>query len=91
MPDVDLLISEVLLMISSVTGLIVWGISKKWFLALIVFSVMGNLSIIVNADSRMFDAYGIVWLKYFSLIIWPIINVVLIIKYRKEKNASKNN
>jgi len=90
-PSVDLLISETLLAASFIIGLIIWAISKKWFLALIVFSILGNLSFLVNADSRMFHLYHIIWLKYFSLLIWPFINVALIIIYQKQKNGNKNN
>ncbi len=84
MPDLDLLISETLFVFSFVISLITWAISRRWFLALIVFSVLGNLSFLVSVDSRMFHLYHIIWLKYFSIFLWPLINIFLIIKYRKK-------
>jgi uncharacterized sodium:solute symporter family permease YidK len=79
------------LVVSFIVGLITWAISRKWFLALIVFSILGNLSFLVNIGSRMFVSYGIKWFGYFSLFIWPLITIFLIIKYRKQKNGNKNN
>ena len=90
-PDLDLKISITLLVISFVIGLITWGISKKWLLGLIVFSILGNLSFLVNIGSRMFVSYDIKWLGYSSLFIWPLINIFLIIKYRKLKNEKSKN
>ena len=87
MPDIDLLISEVLLVASFIIGLIFWGTSRKWLLGLVVFSVLGNISFLISVESRMFYVYNIVWLKYFSLLIWPFINFFLIIAYRKQKIA----
>ncbi len=88
-PDLDLQISLFLLAASFIIALIVWAISRKWFLALIVFSMLGNLSFLVNIGSMMFDSYNIQWLGYFSLFIWPIINVALIIKYLKIRKNEK--
>lgn len=90
-PDIDLKISVALLIVSFISGLITWGISKKWFLAIIIFSILGNLSFLGNIGSLMFDFYQINWLKYLSVFIWPFINVALIIIYRKQKNENKNN
>lgn len=90
-PDIDLKISFALLIISFIIGLITWGISKKWFLALIIFSILGNLSFLGNIGSLMFISYNIKWLQYFSIFIWPFINVALIIIYRKQKNENKAN
>lgn len=91
-PDLDLKISLTLLAISFVIGLITWGFSKKWFLGLIVFSILGNLSFLINIGSRMFVSYDMKWLGYFSLFLWPFLNIFFIIKYRKIKNeGNKNN
>lgn len=43
MPDIDLLISEVLLVFSLIVGLMIWGVSKKLLLGLVVFSILGNI------------------------------------------------
>jgi hypothetical protein len=82
-PDLDLKISLTLLVISFVIGLITWGFSKKWLWGLIAFSILGNLSFLGNIESRMFYVYQLRWLKYFSIIVWPLISIFLIIKYRK--------
>ncbi len=87
MPDLDLQISLSLFAISFVVGLITWAISRKWFLGLVVFSILGNLSFLGNIGSFMFKSYGIEWLQYFSLFIWPLINIFLIIKYRKQRKG----
>ncbi len=89
MPDLDLKISLVLLFISFIVGLITWGISKKWLLGLAVFSVLGNLSFLINIESRMFFVYNFSWLKYVTIFFWPIINIFLIIQYRNRKNENK--
>lgn len=89
-PDLDLQISLFLLAASFIVALIVWAFSKKWLLALIVFSVLGNLSFLVNIGSFMFISYNIKWLQYLSLFIWPIINLALIIKYLKIRKNEKN-
>ena len=84
-PSMDLQISFALLVTSFVIGIITWAISRKWFLGLIIFSVLGNLSFLINIGSRMYVSYGIKWFGYFSLFIWPFINIFLIIKYRKQR------
>ena len=84
-PSMDLQISIALLVASFIIGIITWAISRKWFLGLIVFSILGNLSFLGNIESRMFNVFHIVWLKYFSLFIWPLINIFLIIRYRKQR------
>jgi len=90
-PDLDLKISIALLIISFIIGLVTWGFSRKWFLGLIVFSILGNLSFLGNIESRMFYIYHLRWLKYFSLFAWPLVNIFLIIKYRKIKNEKNRN
>jgi hypothetical protein len=84
-PILDLEISLFLLVASFVVGLVVLAISKKKLLALVVFSILGNLSFLVNVGSRMFRFYHIIWLQYAVIFIWPIINIYLIIRYIKNK------
>lgn len=33
----------------------------------------------------MFASYDIMWLKYFSVFFWPLINIFLIVYYFKTK------
>jgi hypothetical protein len=88
MPSLDLLISEILLLAAFIIGLFTWAFSRKWFLGLVIFSILGNISFLISVESRMFYIYNIVWLKYFSLFIWPIINIFLIVLYRRKKKQA---
>lgn len=78
---IDLRITIILLILSFVVGLVTYLISRKLFLGFVVFSVLGNISFLLNIGSEMFDYYNIMWIKYFSFIIWPVINIVLIYLY----------
>ncbi|HLM83607.1 MAG TPA: hypothetical protein VK254_00125 [Candidatus Bathyarchaeia archaeon] len=80
-PGIDLLITAFLLGVCLIISLIVLALAKRKILALIVFSVLANLSIWLNIGSGMFGFYSIMWLKYFSVFIWPILNIFLIIYY----------
>lgn len=84
-PALDLKISLMLLAVSFIVALIIWAITKKRFLALVIFSILGNLSFLVNIGSFMFDSYNLKWLQVFSLLIWPLINIYLLIKYLSKK------
>jgi hypothetical protein len=83
--SVDLKITLFLLSVSLVVSLIVLFAARRKFLAVITFSVLANISFLANLGSEMFDYYGIMWLKYFSFFIWPILNIFLIIYYAKTK------
>lgn len=84
-PSFDLNVSLVFLGLSFFVALIVWAITKKRFLSLVIFSILGNLSFLISIESRMFHIYHIVWLQYFSFLIWPILNIYLLIKYFSRK------
>jgi hypothetical protein len=79
--QLDLGVSLTLFAFSIIVALIVLVVTKKRFLAGFTFSIMGNLSFLVNIGSAMFDSYGMKWLQVFSLLIWPAINIYLVIKY----------
>lgn len=83
-PSVDLKITMILLAVSIIISLIVLAAAKRKLLALVVFSVLGNLSFLLNIGSEMFGFYGLMWLKYFSLI-WIFVNVFIIVYYVKSK------
>lgn len=87
-PVMDMQITIFLLAISVIVSVIVYAMSKNKHKALIVFSVMANLSFLVNIGSRMFTFYHLQSLLYFSLLFWPLINIFLIIRYFK-KNAHR--
>jgi TRAP-type C4-dicarboxylate transport system permease small subunit len=78
-------ITMALLAVSIIISIVVYALSKKLFKTLVVFSVLANLIFLINIDSGMFILYNIKWLKYFSALLWPIINIILIIKYFQNK------
>jgi len=84
-PVLDMQITIALAVISAIIALIVLAFSKNLFKTLVVFSVLANLSFLINIGSFMYLSYELIWLQYFSLLVWPIINIVLIIKYFKNK------
>jgi len=88
-PSFDLNVSLTLLGLSVLVALIILAITRKKFLSLVFFSVLGNVSFLINAGSFMFDSYNIKWLQIFSLILWPIINIYLIIKYIRNKKLNR--
>jgi predicted ferric reductase len=85
-PEFDMTVTIILLIVSAIISLIVYAFSRKPFKALIIFSVLANLSFLLSIDSIMFIVYHIKWLKSFAAFVWPVINVILIIKYFKNKN-----
>ncbi|PIV86368.1 MAG: hypothetical protein COW50_01820, partial [Candidatus Moranbacteria bacterium CG17_big_fil_post_rev_8_21_14_2_50_41_107] len=61
------------------------GIFKKnRYIFWMTFSILGNISFLLNAGSRMFIFYHVVWIQYIAIFFWPFINIFLIIKYFKE-------
>jgi hypothetical protein len=88
-PSVDLWITIVLLGISLFVSLLVLFFAKRKILAILVFSVLGNLSFLLNIGSEMFRIYHIKWLALFSLLIWPILNIFFIFRYFQTKPGRK--
>lgn len=82
---VDIWITFFLLGVSLIVSFIVFALAKRKILALVTFSILGNLSFLLNIGSGMFDFYGIQWLGYFSLLIWPLLNIFFIIRYAQTK------
>lgn len=66
-------------------SLLLYIIKRKLSLSVIIFSVLANILFFLNNGSDIFDYYNIVWLLYFSVFIWPILNILLIIWYFKTK------
>ena len=56
---------------------------RKWKLSIVIFSVGSNVGWFFDSffGSNLFYVYNIVWLSYFSLLIWPLINLAAIIWY----------
>jgi len=89
-PVLDMQITILLLIISTAVSLAVWAISRKSYKSLVVFSVLANLSFLLNIESRMFVVYHISFLQYFILPIWPIVNIILLINYFTQNKNAKN-
>ena len=79
-----------LLALSVVVAVVVFAVSRKIFKTLMWFSILANLSFLVNIGSFMYLSYNLIWLQYFSLLVWPVINIILIIKYFKNKNEKNS-
>lgn len=85
-PD-DLSVMLWLLGISFFVALFILMKSKNRILALMVFSIFSNtiLFLISISGSLIFRIYGVEWLQYFSIFVWPLINIILIIWYVRNK------
>jgi len=84
-PSVDLWITGFLIGVSFVVSLVIFALAKRKILALVIFSILCNLSFLINIGSEMFRVYHIKWLGYFSVFIWPVLNIFLIIWYVKTR------
>jgi len=82
----DLQVTIFLIVISLIISFVVFLRNK--LLAIIIFSVLSNASLLLNIDSEMFYFNNIEWLQYFSIFVWPVINIILIGRYlwKKFKN-----
>jgi len=81
--SIDLKITIFLLAVSFLISLVILLFSKKIYLAVLVFSILANISFLLNIGSEMFVAYHFLWFGYFSLLIWPLLNIFLIIHYAR--------
>lgn len=63
-------------------SLIVLKRSNNALLSVTVFSVLCNLIVlfVISLKSLIFFTYNLEWFQYFSLLIWPLLNIYLIIK-----------
>ena len=87
----DLEVTLFFLAVSLIISIVV-AFKKNIIQALIWMSILTNLNFlqVVTSNSRMFYEYNIQWMNYFSLFIWPAINIFLIVKYfRSRKNEVK--
>lgn len=68
-------------------SLIFFVIKRNFFLSFLVFSLLVNILFIfaIFVRSLIFQIYGIEWLQYFALFIWPIINIILVVFYVRKK------
>lgn len=85
----DMKATILLIAVSFIVAMIFLVIKRKIFLSAMIFSILANSSFLLNYGSDMFDSYNIVWLLYFSVFIWPIINIALIIYYASTSPRKK--
>lgn len=73
--------------ISVFLSLIFFAVSKNKLLSLLIFSVLVNSIFLfaVFLRSLFFRIYGVEWLQYFAVFLWPIINIIFIIWYVRNK------
>lgn len=83
-------ITITLLVMSAIVAVVIFAVSRKIFKTLMWLSILANLSFLVNIGSRMYVSFGLTWLQYIVLFVWPVINIVLIVKYFKNKNEKNN-
>jgi len=84
----DICPSESVIVIYLVGGIVLFSIvfflmSKKIFLSLVILSLLTNgiFLVAIFLRSPIFQIYHVQWLQYFSLFIWPIFNIFLLIRY----------
>ena len=82
----DLQVTIFLIVISLIISFVVFLRNK--LLAIVTFSVLSNASLLLNIGSEMFYFNNIEWLQYFSVFVWPVVNIILIGRYlwKKFKN-----
>ena len=82
----DLQVTIFLIVISLIISFVVFLRNK--LLAIVTFSVLSNASLLLNIGSEMFYFNNIEWLQYFSIFVWPVVNIILIGRYlwKKFKN-----
>lgn len=86
-PQFDMQITLILLVFSFVVSFVVYLRRKDIYKAFTIFSILANVSFLVNIESKMFVVYHIRLLSSFSLFIWPLLNLFLLVwifKYKKE-------
>jgi hypothetical protein len=87
----DLNITIFLLVGAFIISLVILAVTKLKFLSVMIFSILGNLVFLMDifTHSELFRAYHIAWLEFFSLLFWPIINILLIYYFYRPRNKSK--
>ncbi|MBP9801837.1 MAG: hypothetical protein KBC83_04205 [Candidatus Moranbacteria bacterium] len=85
-PILDMQITLGLIFLSLLISLIVFLFKRNFWFAVILFSVLSNVAVLLNVGSRMFQFYHLLWMYWFLIGVWPLINLFSIIFYvRKQK------
>lgn len=83
----DGVVLSYLIGVSVFLSLIIFAVSKNKLLPLLIFSVLVNgiFLFAILLRSLFFRIYGVEWLQYFSVFLWPLINIIFIIWYVRNK------
>jgi hypothetical protein len=81
--SMDLQLTIFLLIVSLIISVAIFAFTRMARVSLLVFSLLSNAIFLLGAftHSEMFRAYGLVWLEFFSVFIWPVLNIIFIIWY----------
>jgi len=84
-PSRELNVVLILLVVFVFISVFVFIKTKKKINSILIFSLLSNfLFLLISlSGSSLFTIYDLIYFQYFSLFIWPIINLFLIIKYFK--------
>ncbi len=97
-PSGDLSLALLMMLVFLAVSLIVLFFTKRLFLFIFLISLFSNAVWFLNVmtNSRLFKLYNLEWLKFFSIYIWPYINLLLFIaliinfiKNKKDENKNK--
>lgn len=77
---------------SFLVSLLILLFSRKIRVALISFSVLLNGVFLLGIYSRsdFFYINNLEWFGYFSLFVWPILNIIFIILYARRKKDKQD-
>ena len=83
----DIVIVNFFIITSLIISILIYIINKNILKSILSFSLINNIVflLLVLTHSFIFIEYGIQWLQYFSLFIWPIANIYLINKIITKK------
>lgn len=88
-PDLELQLVIIALVIAAIISLVIGLFKKNAITGLVWFSIFGNLIFLMNVGASLFRFYNIEWLRSFSVFIWPVINILLIVFFLINKKEKK--
>jgi len=74
--DMELLIK--MLIWIAIVAFIVALFHRRILSGIVVFSILGNIVVLLNVGSRLFYFYDIEWLQYVAVFFWPFLNIFLL-------------
>jgi len=84
-PDLDLFLIIAALIVAVIISLAVGLVKKNFQVGAFCFSLLGNGIFLMNMGSDFYRFYNLEWLLYFSLYLWPVINIFWIVFYIKNR------